>query len=234
MKIIAVSGWKRSGKDMVAEYLVDKHGFRRRSFADRLKDMAAEQYGLPRHHFDDASYKESPCGTLPVVAKDTFSVAICELLWHHFRDADGNKPINFTVVNGMGMGQCGPRLKRVQLYQTPRSIAVFEGSGKRSIDANYWIFRVLDAMEENGLYVMSDVRFKNEMVMLKEHAGVGNVITIRMNRFDTTTDTDASERDLDDYAFDYTINNKEPTTKEQVFALLEEILKVSLNKEKAA
>jgi hypothetical protein len=35
---IAVSGWARSGKDSIAEYLVKKHGYTRVSFADPMRE----------------------------------------------------------------------------------------------------------------------------------------------------------------------------------------------------
>lgn len=35
--IIGLSGWARSGKDTVANYLVEKHGFVRVSFADQMR-----------------------------------------------------------------------------------------------------------------------------------------------------------------------------------------------------
>lgn len=39
MKVIAISGYKPSGKDTSAEILVKDHNFMRVAFADVLKDM---------------------------------------------------------------------------------------------------------------------------------------------------------------------------------------------------
>lgn len=41
---IALSGKMRSGKDTVAGRLVERHGFRRYAFADRLKELASELF----------------------------------------------------------------------------------------------------------------------------------------------------------------------------------------------
>jgi hypothetical protein len=38
--LIGVSGYARSGKDTVGRILVESHGFKRRAFADKLKELA--------------------------------------------------------------------------------------------------------------------------------------------------------------------------------------------------
>jgi len=47
-KIIAICGFIGSGKDTVADYLVNIHGFRRESFANSLKDAVAAVFGWDR------------------------------------------------------------------------------------------------------------------------------------------------------------------------------------------
>lgn len=46
--IIGVCGFQGSGKDTVADYLVNSHGFRRMSFAGALKDAVAAVFGWDR------------------------------------------------------------------------------------------------------------------------------------------------------------------------------------------
>lgn len=46
--IIGICGFIGSGKDTIADYLVNLHGFRRESFANSLKDAVAQMFGWDR------------------------------------------------------------------------------------------------------------------------------------------------------------------------------------------
>ena len=46
--IIGVCGFIGSGKDTIADYLVNFHGFRRESFASTLKDAVSQVFGWDR------------------------------------------------------------------------------------------------------------------------------------------------------------------------------------------
>ena len=46
--IIGVCGFIGSGKDTIADYLTNFHGFRRESFAGSLKDAVAQVFGWDR------------------------------------------------------------------------------------------------------------------------------------------------------------------------------------------
>ena len=46
--IIGICGFIGSGKDTIADYLVNNHGFRRESFANTLKDAVSSVFGWDR------------------------------------------------------------------------------------------------------------------------------------------------------------------------------------------
>lgn len=54
-KIIGICGFMGSGKDTIADYLVNNHGFRRESFANSLKDAVAAAFNWDRDMLEGRS-----------------------------------------------------------------------------------------------------------------------------------------------------------------------------------
>ena len=50
---IILVGWRGSGKDTFADYLVKHYNYKRYAFADAVKEYSANLYDIPRHLFDD-------------------------------------------------------------------------------------------------------------------------------------------------------------------------------------
>ncbi len=192
MKVVAVSGWKRSGKDTIADYLVQKYEAKRIAFADPLKEMVSELFGLSLDTINNPATKEAPLLDLPVEMKDKFSTNNNRFLWGEFRDQNGKR-----------YGEGSP--ESVMCW-TPRALCIMLGSSMRCIDPNFWVKKAIQQTKPGQLYVISDLRYRNEIESLKKE--VSNVKAIRINRFDTCESTDPSERDLDNYQFDALIENK--------------------------
>ena len=183
--LILLSGWKGSGKDTAADYLVRQHGFIKLAFAAALKDAVSETYGVPRHFFDDRTLKEKALLQFPVHIKDGFSEHVNVYMRGDFATKD-----------------------RVT-YHTPRSLCILEGSVKRSVDPNYWVKRALRGINtERGNYVIADWRYRSEFEAVRD-LGL-NPLTVRIERFESTASTDPSERDLDRFIFHTVIENKGP------------------------
>ncbi len=82
MPLIAFAGYATSGKDTAANYLVEKYGYERRAFADKLKDSVAALLNINREQIE--RWKLDPDVEIQVVrkVKDGFSV----LEWQTFRN----------------------------------------------------------------------------------------------------------------------------------------------------
>lgn len=181
--ILLISGWKGSGKDTVAKYVLEKYGIKTLSFASYLKDKVSSDYDVPRHFFDDRDLKESPLFQYPVESRDKTSGGIHSLFEGEYRTTGGKR------------------------FHTPRTLAILEGSLKRSVNPNYWAEAVLKKIDTKEGASIPDWRFVNEYDAAIS-SGKGRVVTLRVNRFSGTESNDASERDLDNFNFDYVIENK--------------------------
>lgn len=179
-KLIAISGWKGAGKDTAAGHLVQEYGYRPISFAYELKNMVAQLYGIHRFWMDDRTKKDMPLLNMPVIATDSFSQAIHDML-----------------PDELSSG-----------YWTPRALCILEGSIKRAVYSNYWVKKVVEhvAADYNHNYVITDMRYCNEADTLK--IMIPSLKTVRISRAGhSVTTQDPSERDLDNYQFDKVITN---------------------------
>lgn len=232
MKVVAISGWKRSGKDISAKYLIDNKGFTRVAFADLLKDMVAEEYDIPRTSCDDPTLKEAALEQYPVIPKDDFTLAIAKLMYKEFRSVGGRQPMEYYVdPSGAFLGVMGRHVE--QLYWTPRALCILKGSMNRSVDSNYWVQATIQRINKQfhadlqlnpgkeTLVVISDLRYRSEIYQLRQTFGA-ELITIRINRFDICNSDNASERDLDNTKFDVVIENKGSI--EDLYSKLEEAI----------
>lgn len=227
--IVCISGWKQNGKDMLASYLIDNYGASRVSFADPLKDMVSEEYGVDRASLDDQNLKETPLLGMPVNPQDTYSKMISEFLFKEFRLKSGVQPTSFAYKNGQFQGVVSSAFSEdpshaivETIYWTPRALAILKGSTNRSVRSNYWVQKAIEKIKKvDGMVVISDLRYKSEMNQIKEAFG-DDAVFIRVQRFETSPSTDPSERDLDDAKFDYYIDNT--GTKEESFNQLKLVL----------
>lgn len=237
MKIVAISGWKRSGKDAAGSLLINNYGFQRISFASPLKDNVALHFNMTREEQDDQKLKEKPLMDYPVLPKDAFALNLVKFMYKEFRDAKGRIPLDLhidpsgAVLGVMGYpNQINPQEELAQLYWTRRAMQILEGSSKRTVDSNYWVKRAINEIDvvsnpnnygpnkrviysggelfrpvEN--FVITDLRYKSEVEPLRAAFGK-DLLTVRINRFDSAESTDPSENDLNDYKFDVVIENK--------------------------
>jgi hypothetical protein len=182
MKVIALSGWRGSGKDTVGNFL-SSYGYQRVSFAGSIKDLVSRKYKIPRYYCDDPDYKESPLFQYEVIPQDGFTNMISTFMDKEFCVREGRK------------------------YWTPRALCILEGSVARSVSSSFWVEKTMDIIDFQELSIITDFRYQSEAKQLRERYG-NNLLFARINRFETCKSTDPSERDLDDFIFDVVIENK--------------------------
>lgn len=206
-KVVAISGWKKSGKDLATNVLVDRFGAKRVSFADPLKDMVAKEYGIDRSWMDSPVYKEAPLLNLPVLTKDDFTRNLVEFMAGEFRNKDGLAPGDTSTAKD-GRLFCNSE-DPSEFFWTPRALCILKGSANRAVDSGYWTKKAISEIEnsESDLVVISDLRYRSESEQLRKTFG-SDLVTVRVDRFDSTESRDPSENDLNDYRFDYKLNNR--------------------------
>lgn len=226
MKLLVFSGFKQSGKDTLANYMIDSHGFQRVAFADPLKDMVADKFDIPRASMDDPERKEAPLHNLPVAPQDPYSLMITKAMFKEFRTRHGKQVDDFyhgEALEGF-TGIIGRDLHR--LYWTPRALCILEGSTNRAVDSSYWVKQAIKRIEMaellgvNGI-VISDLRYQSEMSQIRTAFG-DKATFVRINRFKDSPSSDPSEMNLVDTPHDFEIDNT--GEKEAAFGQLESIL----------
>lgn len=214
--IVAVCGWKGSGKDTMADRLIKEHGYQRFSFADSLKEMVAGDYNLPLNCFHDQDLKEVPLIQFPVENTDGFTTLIHEFMVGEFRTKDGSTPTYLERTDGGTKGRIGDESGKFKAYETvywtPRALCILEGSIKRSVTSDFWVQKVISQIETklkgspSSKFVIPDMRYQSEVGQLS-YAFNNNLITCKIIRHSKNPSVDPSEVDLDDYSMDYNIDN---------------------------
>lgn len=196
--IVALSGWKGSGKDTAADYLVSRLGFLKLSFAAKLKDMVAAAYNIPREWLDQRDKKDMPLTQYPVINTDNFTGILQGLLYRELESG----------------------------YWTPRALCILEGSSKRAVHSNYWVQSVIREIldSDHDRFVISDLRYRSEADTLGLFlpAPTIDLKLVRVNRYAMIDTQDPSERDLDEYKFMYEISNT--GTKEHLYEIMDIIV----------
>lgn len=200
--ILLISGYKRSGKDTVGNFVQNK-GFERFSFAASLKNETIEEFLSDMNYSDEV--KEKPLEKFPLMVTDEFALNLAKFMVREFRTLDGQTPTALRIDaggNAIGMLEGGSEGK---LYFTPRTLFILNGSTKRFVNGTHWVGRVAKNITDNA--VITDFRYKNEFETLKHLLRNHNIVTLRVDRGLKSMSTDPSERDLDNFNHDHTIIN---------------------------
>ena len=179
--IIGVSGKAQSGKDTVSKMIVYTIWYY--NYSQRL-----EPFGID--HYNSHQY------------------TIWRTDWHHNSFANKLKQCLSVVLNTNTVSQFEDnefkKSKIEWLGITVRELLQKFGTAIRNeVCDDFWVKACLKDYDKNDNWIISDVRFKSEAKGIKDLEG----IIIRVNREGAGAGNHISEIDLDDYSFDYVINN---------------------------
>ena len=186
-RVVGVCGGKGHGKDTFASFLksgVSKNkvgSFVTKSFAGPLKDLASNVFGVARGDMDILEKKEA---MLPA-------------------------PIVIDLFLGSLRTQTGLSVKEHGVVATTlRELLQSVGTDYiRAEDSGYWLNQAAAQIEtSNSNVVMSDVRFPNELELIKNLKG----LSILIKRIDiaSSLDTHASETSIDESMVDLVLGVK--------------------------
>jgi len=188
--IVGISGPAGAGKDTAANYLFRTHGFRKIAFALPLKRMAKIAFGFTHAQlFGDE--KETPDERFPFAGSCLRCGAICAATAFPSR-----------LI-------CSRCQRAYPSHLTPRLVLQTLGTdwGRRLYD-DVWVdavMRVID-FEVQSDWVISDVRFTNEMAAIRARQGLCLRIKRGPVRHDHPSETELAA--LPDSEFDSVIDNR--------------------------
>src|SRR5512138_265999 len=90
-RVVLLSGWIGSGKDTLADYMVEKKGFKKYAIAATLKDYVAQEYDLDRKMLEDSNFKSKPLMRYPVKVTDEFALLCNGYISDHFKKMTGSR-----------------------------------------------------------------------------------------------------------------------------------------------
>lgn len=171
-------------------------GWEIRRFADKVKDIVCILLNCTREQLEDREFKEAELGEE----------------WWYYKGEVGIYPYNTPY-------EANKKLPLIKY--TPRKLLQNIGTDlfRNQLHPNIWVSSTF-ANYLNDAWIITDVRFPNELQAIKDRNG----IVIRVNRNNSLFKSviHESETSLDNCAFDYVIENNSdiPTLVEKVKEIL--------------
>lgn len=160
---------------------------------DTVGQILCTRYGFTRVSFaDKLKEKTAQAFNIPVA-------------YFHDRSLKDAALLDFPIVSNDSIIQAVLEgLEKDHSVFTPRLLAIFYANCMRAIDKDYWVKQAVADLDMSKNIVITDVRYENEAIFLKKLHGT----LVKIDRFDTPQLHHISETQLQNFKFDYTINNR--------------------------
>ena len=197
--LIGIIGCMDSGKDTVGK-IIRKYSTHRyyeiKKFADKLKDIVCLLIGCTREDLEDREFKEKELG---------------EEWWYY-------KLPNNSLISYLDENQPDFIKKYTLIKLTPRKLLQLLGTecGRNIIHTNIWInalfadYKFIERTKEYPNWIITDVRFPNEVEAIRNRGGVLIKLTRNMN----TDSLHESEIHIPALYSDFTIDNEDISLEE--------------------
>lgn len=161
MLIAAITGKKRSGKDSLADYIVDQFKFVKLSFAYKLKEVIKDYTGCVTYRDEDREYDQTFSITKKQIRQMAEELSLDE---QKFYDRFYEQMLPHLM---------GVKASRFEYFMSYRKFAqILATDVCRYLNDNIWIEQVGKQIKESSCnYVFSDVRFDNEAKYILENGG---------------------------------------------------------------
>ena len=199
--IVGISGKKQAGKNAIGDRLYKEGIAKQMAFADSLKNFCSDAFNIPK-----------------------------EDLWGSDSDKNKKSIIMWGNLQDHVINKHKPQAAEMEDLLTIRQVLQIFGTDicRDSFYNNIWINLTMSRIraqqeKQNGWrnFVITDVRFPNEAKMIKDIGGV----VIRLLRNSGSDDDHSSETSLDNFKFDYVVDNRFMSLDEQYEAVLDIIKK---------
>lgn len=161
MLILGITAKKRSGKDVLADYIVEQFKFVKLSFAYKLKEVIKEYTGCVTYRDEDREYDQIFSITKKQIRQMGEEL---DLYGDQFYDRFYEQMLPHLV---------GVKASRFEYFMSYRKFAQILGTDVcRYLNDNIWIEQVDKQIKETSCnYVFSDVRFDNEAKYIRDNGG---------------------------------------------------------------
>lgn len=200
--LIGISAKIGCGKDTFFEILQEKTGgiYENKKFAGKLKMIASLITNIPCEKFEDQEFKKTflpdDWGYLPKdeIVTDGFGLMVKKMTVREFMQKLGTEAMRDNLHTNIWVNALFSEYKSEfsrQAEDFVKKVSLEDMTKKR------------DNFEYHPNWCVTDMRFPNEYDAIKSRSG----IVIRINRPGVPVNDHPSETSLDNFKFDYVINN---------------------------